>query len=123
MGTRACIAVKLEDKTYQCVYLHWDGYPEHAGRILKTHYNSKAKANELLSHGDISSLQESMKGGLGHSFDSPLYGETTFYARDRGEDNCESQHVVKAKDLLRRGGAEHVYIFGKAGWREYGRNK
>ena len=37
------------------LYHHWDGYPEWLGRILKTHYNSKELAAELIDGGDMSS--------------------------------------------------------------------
>ena len=36
-------------------YHHWDGYPEWAGRILKTHYNTREQVAELIDGGDMSS--------------------------------------------------------------------
>ena len=54
MGTRARIGIQLKDDSILSVYHHWDGYPEWLGRILKTHYNSKEKASELIDGGDMS---------------------------------------------------------------------
>jgi len=54
MGTRARIGIQLKDNSILSVYHHWDGYPEWLGRILKTHYNSKEKASELIDGGDMS---------------------------------------------------------------------
>jgi len=55
MATRARIGIQLKDDSVLSVYHHWDGYPEWLGRILKTHYNSKEKASELIDGGDMSS--------------------------------------------------------------------
>ncbi len=40
MSTRATIACKQEDGRYAAIYLHFDGYQDHAGRVLKEHYTS-----------------------------------------------------------------------------------
>ena len=55
MATRSRIGVELSDGSILSSYHHWDGYPEWLGRILKTHYNSKDKASELIDGGDMSS--------------------------------------------------------------------
>ena len=54
MATRSRIGIELADGSVLSVYHHWDGYPEWLGRILKTHYNSKELAAELIDGGDIS---------------------------------------------------------------------
>ena len=54
MATRSRIGIQLADESVLSVYHHWDGYPEWLGRILKTHYNSKDKASELIDGGDMS---------------------------------------------------------------------
>ena len=54
MGTRSRIGVMHGD-VCKSVYCHWDGYLEHNGDILETHYDS-AKANTLVALGDLSSL-------------------------------------------------------------------
>lgn len=55
MATRARIGIELADGSVLSAYHHWDGYPEWLGRILKTHYNSKELAAELIDGGDMSS--------------------------------------------------------------------
>jgi hypothetical protein len=54
MATRSRIGIQLADQSVLSVYHHWDGYPEWLGRILKTHYNSKELATELIDGGDMS---------------------------------------------------------------------
>ena len=54
MGTRSRIGIQLKDDSILSVYHHWDGYPEWLGRILKTHYNSRDLASELIDGGDMS---------------------------------------------------------------------
>ena len=55
MGTRSRIGIQLSDESILSVYHHWDGYPEWLGRMLKTHYNSRDLASELIDGGDMSS--------------------------------------------------------------------
>jgi hypothetical protein len=55
MATRSRIGIQLADESILSVYHHWDGYPEWLGRILKTHYNGKSLAAELIDGGDMSS--------------------------------------------------------------------
>ena len=54
MGTRSRIGIQLKDDSILSVYHHWDGYPEWLGCILKTHYNSRDLASELIDGGDMS---------------------------------------------------------------------
>jgi len=93
MGTRSRIGVMHGD-VVKSVYCHWDGYLEYNGEILLNHYNS-AKANELVSLGDLSALRPEI--GEEHPFSrletqmsdtewDALYGnQCTFYGRDRKE--------------------------------------
>jgi len=101
MGTRSRIGVMHGDKV-KSIYCHWDGYLEHNGQILQNHYDS-ARANHLVSLGDMSSLGPVI--GQAHPFsqfeikeDDPereaklalmelvkSEGWCTFYGRDRGE--------------------------------------
>ena len=55
MGTRARIGIELKDGSVLSAYHHWDGYPEWLGKMLKTHFNSKEAAAELIDGGDMSS--------------------------------------------------------------------
>ena len=135
MGTRSRIGVMHGD-VCKSVYCHWDGYLDHNGRILQEHYDS-ARANHLVALGDISSL--GAKIGDEHPFskfelntDSPDFtklmavheqaekeGWTTFYGRDRGEQNVEFKSDLTFEDFLARAescGAEFYYIMKDGVW-------
>ena len=83
MGTRSTIALEFADGTVEQVYCHWDGYLEHNGKILATHYMDPFKLRDLIDLGGFSSLRETV-------------GETAQEAyTQRGED-CD---INKYKDL------------------------
>jgi hypothetical protein len=48
MSTRARIGIELKNGSILSVYHHYDGYESWLGRILKTHYNTRALAAELI---------------------------------------------------------------------------
>ena len=89
MGTRSDIIVKLANGQWKRIYCHWDGYLSHNGKILFEHYNSQKKAEALVKHGDLSSLDEKCSKPHGHSFDFRVNGYCVYYGRDRGEKNTE----------------------------------
>jgi hypothetical protein len=69
MGTRSTIAIEFADGSVSQVYCHWDGYLEHNGKILETHYTDPFKVRDLIDLGDFSSLNETVeetKGGAYH---------------------------------------------------------
>jgi hypothetical protein len=39
MSTRSLISKANEDGTIQAIYCHYDGYPEHVGKLLVVYYN------------------------------------------------------------------------------------
>jgi len=124
MGTRSRIAVMHGD-VCKSVYCHWDGYLEHNGFLLMNHYDS-VKANNLVALGDISSLGEEI--GEEHPFDKyDLTDEekqryeswTTFYGRDRGEENVGYKVDHTFEDFLRRVdncGGEWYYVMRDGEW-------
>lgn len=57
MSTRATIACRQDDGRYAAIYLHFDGYPEHAGKILDTHYSELTSVHALIAGGDIRSIE------------------------------------------------------------------
>ena len=127
MGTRSRIGV-MHGNIVKSVYCHWDGYLAHNGAILQEHYNS-AKANELVSLGDLSSLRPTI--GVEHAF-SPfdtemsqenyekLYGEMcTFYGRDCGEKDTAwkvAQTFAEFIEQVDFCGAEYYYIMRDGVW-------
>ena len=86
MGTQANISVLHNDDTVSTIYLHWDGYEEHALEMLKAHYNTLEQAEALVALGNLSQLDASIECPEGHSFKTPVKGYTVAYHRDRGED-------------------------------------
>jgi hypothetical protein len=58
MATRSLIGIKLNDNIVKTIYCHWDGYPEHNGKLLVENYNTPAAIFDLLELGDLSSLAE-----------------------------------------------------------------
>ena len=121
MSTRSMIARRYEDGSFRAVYAHWDGYPEHNGRILLSHYSDMNKLNALLDEGDISILRETV--GDKHNFDDFLQGQespanknewTTFYGRDRGEEGCEASTFDTLDELItaaKERWSIYVYVF------------
>lgn len=87
MGTRSKIAIKKKDGKVESIYCHWDGYPSYNGKILKEHYNTVDKVQELIDLGSISSLGEFIKPNpeREHSFYNPQRSVTVAYIRDRRE--------------------------------------
>ena len=127
MGTRSRIGVMHGD-VIKSVYCHWDGYLEHNGKILQKHYDS-AKANNLVALGDISSLRSEI--GEEHPFSrfdtdisdeayDKLYGNmTTFYGRDRDEQDCSwkvSHSFAEFLQEVEYCGAEYYYIIKDGVW-------
>ena len=127
MGTRSRIAVMHGDKV-KSVYCHWDGYLANNGRILQEHYDS-TKANNLVALGDLSSLRPEI--GEKHAFsrlETPmdeeayekLYGNmTTFYGRDRGEENVEwkvAHTFEEFLDQVNYCGGEYYYVMKDGVW-------
>lgn len=91
MGTRSDIIAQLSNGKWARIYCHWDGYLKHNGRILFDHYKTQKKVEQLLSHGDLSSLAPKCSKPKGHSFDNRVNGYCVYYGRDRGEINTEAK--------------------------------
>jgi hypothetical protein len=73
MATRSTIAIEHDNGSIQQIYCHWDGYPEHNGKILTQSYIDSKKLQELIDMGDMSSLDSTLD-------------TCKFYSRDMGED-------------------------------------
>lgn len=98
MGTRSFVGVMVGDKC-RAVYVHWDGYLDGVGAELQE-YRTQAEVEELVSHGDRSSLE----------------GE---YYKDRGEDDVDPQNYDSFDefyDAADGSGAEWYYIFKDGTW-------
>ena len=60
MATRSTIAKLGKDGIIKVVYCHNDGYLEYNGKMLNEYYQDESKVDELLAHGDISSLNKNI---------------------------------------------------------------
>ena len=61
MSTHATIAVMHKDGTITQIYCHRDGYLEHCGVTLNTHYNTLSKAEELVHLGHLLDLDDTIE--------------------------------------------------------------
>jgi len=109
MATRSRIGIELSDGSVLSAYHHWDGYPEWLGRILKTHYNSKEFAAELIDGGDMSSCWTDSRWD--DSADGK-YGPE--YYSQRGEDSPPRLDADLNEYLCN--GEEYWYLFTEGEW-------
>jgi hypothetical protein len=109
MSTRSRLGLELADGSILSVYHHWDGYPEWLGRILKTHYNTKEKVEELIDGGDMSSCWTNMRWTKEGAEEVEEYGAE--YYSGRGED-CPPRLDASLQEYL-CDGEEYAYIFNR----------
>ena len=122
MATRSVIA-KLDNKGAKAIYCHSDGYLEHVGRVLDGHYRDESKVDELLEHGDVSSLNENIGEKLPFNDYMSFHEkkQCRFYHRDRGE-KLRIEILTSEKDILDYASsccAEYVYMFAFGCWYVY----
>ena len=122
MATRSSIAVK-HGTVIRAVYCHWDGYPEHVGRILHSHYQDSVKFNNIIALGDLSSL--GLEIGQPHGFhdrvpddEQGFATQCTFYTRDRGENTPFSTYSSEQEWIrdLNGAGIEYYYLYDSGVW-------
>lgn len=98
MGTRSFVGVMVGSKC-RAVYVHYDGYLDGVGRDLQS-YTTQAEVEELISHGDRSSLDSG-------------------YYKDRGETGVNPEEYLDFDEFYRSAdgaGAEYYYIFKDGVW-------
>lgn len=117
MATRSRIGIELKNGSVLSVYHHWDGYPEWLGRILKTHYNTRAKAAELIDGGDMSSCWTEDRWGT----EEKATGYGPQYYSQRGED-CPPRHDKNLEEYLSEG-EEYAYLYKNGEWICYNMNQ
>ena len=111
MATRSRIGIQLSDGSILSAYAHWDGYPEWMGRILRTHYNSKELAAELIDGGDMSSPWTN--AGWNNET-RPTTGP--LYYSERGEDSPPRHDADLCEYLLPDNSEEYAYVFRNGEW-------
>ena len=126
MGTRSTIAIQNADGTVTGIYCNWDGYTQHNGVILCTHYNTENRVRELLDLGDLSSLRP--KIGEKHPLsrlemsDGEIWLEEwndwcAVYGRDGGETDTQAETCANWETFLENNSQEFNYLFvPNRGW-------
>ncbi len=119
MATRSYILIKNKN-SYEGVYCHWDGYPDNNGVLLTRYYKNKRKVKQLISLGNLSSLNQKVFPRKPHSYSQPLKGITVAYHRDRKEDfNNIRLEQNFFYDLFQD--VNYVYVFDNNKWNCYDR--
>ena len=113
MATRGRIAIELKDGSVLSIYSHWDNYPEHNGRILRTHYNTREKVETLIDSGDVSCLWTD-KDWDGNEWSYCKYQALTY--KMRGEDCPPRLDADLCEYLLPDGSEEYAYVFRSGEW-------
>lgn len=103
MATRSTIAIQHADGSIDQIYSHWDGYLQGVGATLLKHYQDRDKVQDLIAHGDVSILGETI--GIQQDFSDPIDGMCLFYARDRREDGVQAKPFSSLEDYE----ANHQY--------------
>ena len=130
MATRSVIA-KLDSKTkkIKAVYCHNDGYLKHVGTILDSHYQDESKVDELLKHGDISSLGNNIGEKINwDDFELAHYNQQCmFYVRDRGEKRKPAAILEDDIALVEFANedcdAQFIYLYAYNAWYVYDYSK
>ena len=107
MSTRSRIGLELSNGSVISSYHHWDGYPEWLGRTLKTHYNARSLAEELIDGGDMSSCWTDDRWD--DSGVKSVYGPQ--YYSQRNEDCPPRLDTDLCEYLLPDGCEEYHYIY------------
>jgi hypothetical protein len=102
----------LKDGSVLSIYSHWDNFPEHNGRILRTHYNTREKVETLIDGGDVSCLWTD-KDWNGNQWSDCKYKALTYASR--GED-CPPRLDKNLGEFLQNG-EEYGYVYTQEeGW-------
>jgi len=111
MATRSRIGIELSDGSVLSAYHHWNGYESWLGRILRTHYNSKELAAELIDGGDMSLCwtDERWDASADGSYGPQYYSQ-------RGEDCPPRLDADLCEYLLPDGSEEYAYLFRNGEW-------
>lgn len=122
MATRSFIGKLNSDGSVNGIYCHFDGYPDHNGKILQDNYLDSVKVDALLALGSLSSLGAEI--GEKHDFNERTNAAfCKAYHRDRGEDFEENTVFPSIKEMQLEAnnklGAEFAYVFVEGKWQTF----
>jgi hypothetical protein len=119
MATRSHIGLRNLDGTVDYIYCHWDGYPEHNGKVLTEHYQTVDKVKQLLELGSLSCLAAEI--GEKQDFNDKSTQKDNWclaYGRDRGEPNTSKRNKLFGA-LLKDDNVDYLYVFDGDYWECY----
>jgi hypothetical protein len=124
-ATRWLVGIEDPNGKIISTYGHWDGYPEHTGKMLKKYYKNPVVVKNLMKLGKsgISSIGAKIKGSNDHSFDNPEKDVTVFYGRDRGEKSNATSNWKNRDAVKFNSGEEYAYIFSMKDKKWYYKSK
>lgn len=121
MSTRSFIGKLNSNGFVSGIYCHFDGYPEHTGKILQNHYVTLEKVNALLALGNLSSIGPEIGEKRDFADNNDRFCKA--YHRDRGEDFEENKLYVSVDEMVKNVysdmGAEFAYVFADGKWQTY----
>jgi hypothetical protein len=119
MATRSHIGLRNLDGTVDYIYCHYDGYPQHNGKILAEHYQDIDKVKQLLELGSLSILSEEI--GEQQDFDDRSTHNEKWclaYGRDRNQPNTSKRNTY-FDNLLKDDNVDYLYVFDGNYWKCY----
>jgi hypothetical protein len=124
MSTNAVIGMQHHDGSVKSIYLHWDGYPSHAGAVLIEHYTDINKVDMLINLGDISFLGPEVTEAPKEVLETDeRYNYTCANHRDKGgalnPPSIFATDYLWVKDAIDHTSAEYGYLFTDEGWVYY----
>ncbi len=126
MSTPALIIVKIETGLFGSEHIgkyagslvNFDGGLDNVGITLHRHYTTQEKVERTISLGDLSCLRRSSDCPEGHTYNTPVYGYSIAYCRDRGEDweDVSPEYDDSLRALRDRYSYDYAYLFEDGIW-------
>lgn len=103
--------IKPHNTNYMSVYCHYDGYVSGVGKHLYNHYQTKQKVLDLISGGNMSSINDSLT-------DCVYYSDYEY--NQEWEDNKPTSFKSLEKYMSDNVWISYIYVFGLDNvWRLY----
>ena len=121
MATRSMIGIVEDDGTVTAIYCHWDGYPEHNGRLLVKYWNDSYLIDHLMHLGNLSYLGKEI--GEKQDFDQPTDRNWCLaYGRDRETAEAARAYFYNGREVyinnaVNDSGADYIYLWENDKWR------